>query len=469
MTSIGSGFSLPSSSQRSSQLSGMTTPEISSLESALSDPELEAKALATLRSVLRNVGSQWTTSKQKEGVLAVLKCERDVLAIMATGSGKTMLIIIPVLMQPDKVTVVMLPLSSLMDDLRRRLDQYTIPYEVFNNRRLQGKANLILVSADAATTNAWKQEISILNERMRVVRLIFDEGHIPLTAQHYRPALRKVDGLREAFPVQLVALSGSITKAQEPAVLHMFCLGSDTLTIRTKTNRPELKFVWLPEVGHLDLIDKVGSILAEQDFQDPDSRALIFVPSKQIGEEISQQLGLDFYCGGLSEEERQASHGRWISGDTHRVMVCTSAFGAGNDYPHTRLVVHAGSPYEMVEYIQEVSRAGRDKQPATCILIPTPRGAPSLSVSDKDFGGKVAMHAALKQRNGCIRYSLTQHLDTVGTRCLNAPQNQLCSFCATLEFNFTRRQPPAMVGNGGKVTRPASDSLSDGGRQIPGL
>jgi hypothetical protein len=54
-------------------------------------------------------------------------------------------------------------------------------------------------------------------------------------------------------------------------------------------------------------------------------------------------------------------------------MVCTSAFGVGNDYPHTRFVIHAGNPFEMIGYIQEVARAGRDKEMATCILVPTPR------------------------------------------------------------------------------------------------
>jgi superfamily II DNA helicase RecQ len=50
-------------------------------------------------------------------------------------------------------------------------------------------------------------------------------------------------------------------------------------------------------------------------------------------------------------------------------MVCTSAFGCGNDHPHVCLVIHAGSPKEMIDYIQEKSYAGRDGQPALSIIL----------------------------------------------------------------------------------------------------
>ena len=412
------------------------TPETSqdSLLSSSPDPlpptqNLESMALDALRTLLGKPDADWTSPQQRQGVLAVLECQKDILAIMATGSGKTMLTLIPVLVQPNKTTVAILPLNSLMDDYCRRLDEFSIPYEVFDNQRLQGQANLIIVSADKATTSDWKHAISILRNSKDVARYVFDEGHIPLEAQNYRPLLKKVEALREVFPLQFVTLSGSISEAQESVVRHMFCLGPDTLVIRTHTNRPELKFVWLPEVQTTALTASVQSVLAAHDFHDAKSRALIFVSTKALGYMISQALGFDFYCGGdLTPPQRIQYHNRWITGEK-RVMVCTSAFGVGNDYPHTRLVIHAGSPFEMIGYIQEVSRAGRDKQSATCVLIPTPRCAPNISTGEEDFGGKAAMHAALTQRDDCIRFVLTAHIDRSGTRCSDQPENETCSFC----------------------------------------
>jgi len=411
-------------------LQGTQASSVFSISDPLPPAEtLEHMALGALRTLLQRSDADWSSPQQRQAVIAVLECQRDVLAIMATGSGKTMLILIPVLVEPDKTTVVILPLNSLMDDLCRRLNGFSIPYEIFQNRRLQGQSNLVVVSADIATTAIWKHEISIVDSRRKVVRYIFDEGHVPLSAQNYRPVLKKVEELREAFPVQLVTLSGSISKAQESVVRHMFCLGSDTLVIRTNTNRPELKFVWLPQVETTALTASVQDVVAAQDLSDPKSRGLIFVATKVIGREISQALGLDFYCGGdLTPLERVEYHNRWLSGE-NRVMVCTSAFGVGNDYSHTRFVIHAGSPFEMIGYIQEVARAGRDKEMATCILIPTPRGTLNISSGDEDFGGKAAMQAALRKRDECIRYSLTAHIDPIGTRCYDDAKNEICSFC----------------------------------------
>ena len=99
------------------------------------------------------------------------------------------------------------------------------------------------------------------------------------------------------------------------------------------------------------LTASVQDDLTAQDFSDPKSRGLIFVATKVIGGEIPQALGLDFYCGGdLTPLQRVEYHNRWLSGE-NRVMVCTSAFGVGNDYPHTRFVIHAGNPFEMIGYI----------------------------------------------------------------------------------------------------------------------
>ena len=100
-----------------------------------------------------------------------------------------------------------------------------------------------------------------------------------------------------------------------------------------------------------------------------EDRALIFVPYVSKGDKIGQLLECDVYKSSIADSIKENIYYCWISGEK-TVMVCTSAFSAGNDYPSVCLVIQAGTPLEMIGFIQEVSQAGRDKRPAKCFIIP---------------------------------------------------------------------------------------------------
>jgi superfamily II DNA helicase RecQ len=75
--------------------------------------------LDALCTLLGKPDADWTFLQQRQGIMVVLECQKDILVIMATSSGKMMLILIPILLQPNKMTVVILLLNSLMDDYCR--------------------------------------------------------------------------------------------------------------------------------------------------------------------------------------------------------------------------------------------------------------------------------------------------------------------------------------------------------------
>jgi len=91
------------------------------------------------------------------------------------------------------------------------------------------------------------------------------------------------------------------------------------------------------------------------------SRAVVYVPSVGQVDVLAGALGrlAGRYSSGMTEEEREASHAAWLAGRA-KVMVATTAFGVGVDYPAVRHVVHCGLPYSMEDYAQESGRAGRD-------------------------------------------------------------------------------------------------------------
>jgi superfamily II DNA helicase RecQ len=67
---------------------------------------------------------------------------------------------------------------------------------------------------------------------------------------------------------------------------------------------------------------------------------------------------------------RLESHKSWFQGKTP-IMICTSAFSTGNDYPNVRLVIHLKTPFEMTEIIQAQGRGGRDGKPSRCYILPS--------------------------------------------------------------------------------------------------
>ena len=86
----------------------------------------EVQALNKLREVLHKSSAEWSCPGQKRSVMAVLNGTADVVSIMATGSGKTMLVLLPVLLEPHLITVVIVPLKALLMDYSRRLDNFGI-------------------------------------------------------------------------------------------------------------------------------------------------------------------------------------------------------------------------------------------------------------------------------------------------------------------------------------------------------
>jgi superfamily II DNA helicase RecQ len=316
--------------------------------------QLESAAKQVLRKVLRNSRAEWTCKEQKEAVLTVLQLNQDAVIVMRTGSGKTMLPIIASQLETDRVTIVVLPLKSLMFDYMRRLKDMGIAYEVFLGARtkaLSGAHNLVLVSADMRKGAHWKQCLAELNERKPVVRTIFDEGQYAFTANDFRSALCDLDEIR-LFPMQLIVMSGTIPPHCEQVIIESFGLNPEAKVIRTSSDRPELEYILEPARTTQDITDRLKTIVRRHlNTMNEDDRILVFVPYLDEGRRLANILDCQFYSGSddTSDDERQKMHRDWIDG-VHRVMVCTSAFGSGNDYASVRVVAHAGSPGEFIGY-----------------------------------------------------------------------------------------------------------------------
>ena len=252
--------------------------------------DLQMNCLAALRRALNKPDATWVSTAQKDAVLAVMERKTDVMAMLKTGGGKSMLAIIPALMSTNTGTVVVLPLKSLVTDWRRKLDSMEIVYQEYQGGRLDSGTNLVLVSADRATLGGWRQSIAELNETIPITRMVFDEAHLALLSDNFRDSLARVKELRQ-FSMQLVLLSGTVPPTSIPALKTSFELLENAVEIRESSNRPELEYILEQPLNSGAIQNKIRDIVSEEQKEwTGKDRGLIFVTYIDDGEALAHAV-----------------------------------------------------------------------------------------------------------------------------------------------------------------------------------
>ena len=211
--------------------------------------------------------------------------------MLKTGGGKSMLAILPALIETDKAVVVVLPLKSLMTDWERKLRAMGVPFQIYDHSRpLSTNINLILVSADKARFKTWRQYLAEFNEVLPVTRMVFDEAHLALLSEEFRVFLQDVHKLQQ-FPMQLVLLMATMPHSSIPALKRMFGLLPTAIEIRESINRPELEYIMRQPAQSNTLESKAIQIVAQERQQwTSKDRGLVFVTYMEDGESLSERV-----------------------------------------------------------------------------------------------------------------------------------------------------------------------------------
>ena len=204
----------------------------------------ETKALTALRRLLKNQDAMWSCEEQRIGVLESLSAENDVVAILRTGVGKSMLAFIPAILDTSRITVLILPFISLEHDYERRLRELKIPHTIFykGTTKISPATNLVLVSADRIRTEAWSKAIQTVHHSRPIARYIFDEAHVSFTSDDFRTSLCDLALLREV-PAPIILLSGTIPRQAESHIIESFGLTEPTVVLRTLSTHPHLRYI----------------------------------------------------------------------------------------------------------------------------------------------------------------------------------------------------------------------------------
>jgi ATP-dependent DNA helicase RecQ len=308
----------------------------------------------------------------QETIIDGILSKRDVMAILPTGSGKSLCYQLPAVLMPG-TAVVISPLIALMQDQMLQLTRQGIAAECISSANNAGKSNEILsqasrfkllyIAPERLSVPGFLEALSQINLSFFVI----DEAHcISQWGHSFRPDYRMLSLLKTQFPnVPIAAFTATATPDVQRDMKEQLFL-QDPVLVKSSFDRPNLRLKIEEKNNYLSQLQACLDRHAGES-------GIIYCSTRKKVDTVYQQLRTKHsrvakYHAGLSDIERQKALSDFIY-EKVDIMVATVAFGMGINKPNVRFVFHVDMPQNIENYYQEIGRAGRDGLPAECVML----------------------------------------------------------------------------------------------------
>ena len=306
--------------------------------------------------------------------------------LLPTGSGKSLCYQVPAVADRRAgagTTLVLSPLIALMHDQVSALLGRGVRAAALHSQQgdeeqrlavrafLRSELDLLYVSPERAGKESFRRMLA----RVRIARIAIDEAHCVSQWGHdFRPDYLRIHELRDVVDAPAIALTATATGEVLAEIESRLGLRSP-LRVSSGLDRPNLTFA-VRALRTRDL--RLAALQAEletaglQGRRGP-GRGLVYCSTRKTTEIVAKALrsagcAATHYHAGRTALARERAQQAFEAGRT-RVLVATNAFGMGVDLPDIRLIVHFQTPGSVEAYYQEAGRAGRDGDPARCVLF----------------------------------------------------------------------------------------------------
>lgn len=388
---------------------------------------------------------------------------KDVLAVIPTGGGKSLCFQLPAMMR-EGITIVVSPLIALMNDQVKSLRDFGIAAGCIHSgvsdddkkkvfkQMAEEKHFILYLSPERIQKPGFARWL----KTQKVALFAIDEAHCVSQWGHdFRPEYTQLSVLRSLKPeVPMIGLTATATPLVKNDIKYQLQLKDPDEHVYG-FYRPNLYY----QVEFCDEeSDKEGYVLKAIE-QHPEGRVIIYCGTRKKSEDWAEFLSergesVTYYHAGLSAQDRHRVEDEFHNG-THRILTATNAFGMGMDFPDVRLVVHTQLTSNIESYYQEVGRAGRDGKESTCLLTYSKKdkGLQSFFITQSDADNHIknqrwtALNAMVQYAEG----SECRHGDIL-TYFKDTKRINKCGHCDSCAPQSPRKiAEPARLNRGAKV------------------
>lgn len=343
-----------------------------------------------LTEALKKLGIANLRLQQEAPMEAILNNE-DVIVLMPTSGGKSLLYQLPAVMEHGSLTLVISPLKALQLDQVESLHSKGIRAAVLNSdlsaaehrdvlEDMTRRGGLLYLAPEQLQNMAVADALRTAN----LTRNAVDEAHtLPQAKDDFRKAYGKVGSFIHSLPhrPQVIALTATATRNDVSRIRKSLGI-PNAERFRTPLRRDNLHLC-IKHIGNSKIrkgkrkpsTENVlfQSVERELSKWDEDGAVIIYCPTVKLVKRLCKWLkARDYpvgkYHGKMKHAKRKAAQQAFMRGKKP-IMVATNAFGLGIDKPDVRLVIHAGLSLSMDGYTQEIGRAGRDGKKSRCVLF----------------------------------------------------------------------------------------------------